>query len=82
MSDQIPGNMELANSLYEEVFMPAMVESIRVSMEDKGALIIDVINAMANAYGKCLSDCIGPEHAAGLMRQHADQLEKNAKPVS
>jgi hypothetical protein len=82
MNETIPSNPELANSLYEEVFMPALSQAIQTSLEDKGALIIDVINAMANAYARCLSESIGPEHAAGLMRQHADQLEKAAKPVS
>ncbi|MBB4267065.1 hypothetical protein [Roseospira visakhapatnamensis] len=82
MTEKIPSNPELANSLYEEIFMPALAQAIKTSLEDKGARIIDVINAMANAYAMCLSQSIGAEHAAGLMRQHADELEKSVRPVS
>jgi hypothetical protein len=76
MNETIPSNPELASSLYEEVFMPAVSQAIKTLPEDKGALIIDAINA--NAYTCFLYESIG----AGLMRRHADRLEKAAKFVS
>ncbi|WP_193171937.1 hypothetical protein [Nisaea nitritireducens] len=71
MNETIPSSPELANSLYEEIFMPALSQVTQTSLGDKGALTIGV---MASAHARYLPESIGAEHAG--------QLEKNTKFVS
>lgn len=56
--------------------MPVLLEATRKALDVEKAQMIDTINALANAYTDILAGMVGPEHVAGLMREHAAHLEK------
>ena len=57
-----------------EIMEPALREAVRKA--DGEAPSIEIMSALANAYGGFLVDLLGRKAAVSLMRGHADHIEK------
>ena len=67
-----PENKELVNQLALEIMEPALQKAIKEAREK--ASPIEIMSALANAYGGFLVEMLGPKAAASLMRGHADHI--------
>jgi hypothetical protein len=67
-----PENKELVNKLAREIMEPALQKALKEA-RDK-ASPVEIMSALANAYGGFLVDLLGARAAASLMRGHADHI--------
>jgi hypothetical protein len=67
-----PENRELVNQLALEIMEPALQKAMK-SAEGK-ASPIEIMSALANAYGGLLIDLLGKKAAESLLRGHADHI--------
>ena len=78
MSDETPklnSNPEESMILARDVFTPALQQACAAARE-RGAQEIDIINGALNAHANLLIQLLGHGPAAGLMKAHADHVEK------
>jgi hypothetical protein len=68
----VPENRELVNQLALEIMEPALQKAMK-SAEGK-ASPIEIMSALANAYGGLLIDLLGEKAAESLLRGHADHI--------
>tara|TARA_Y100000766_G_C18864761_1_gene585139 strand:+ start:115 stop:429 length:315 start_codon:yes stop_codon:yes gene_type:complete len=68
-----PENSERVTKLAIEVMEPALRDALRQA--DGKAPAIEIMSALANAYGGLLVDFLGRKAAVSLMRGHADHVE-------
>ena len=69
-----PEDRERVDRLAKEIMEPALREAIRKA--DGLAPSIEIMSALANAYGGFLVDLLGREAAVSLMKGHAEHIEK------
>lgn len=70
-------NPEVSRKLTQETFTPLILKAC-ADAEKSGVQMIDLLNALSNAYADVLVGILGSKGAAGLMREHADHLERHA----
>ena len=68
----VPENRELVNKLALEIMEPALQKALKEA-EGKGSYI-EIMSALANAYGGLLIDLLGKKAAESLLRGHADHI--------
>ena len=77
----VPENRELVNKLALEIMEPALQKALKEA-EGKGSYI-EIMSALANAYGGLLIDLLGKKAAESLLRGHADHIaEREDNDVS
>lgn len=69
-----PEDKERVNRIALEIMEPALKKAVAES-KDK-APPIEIMSALANAYGGMLVDLLGRKAASSLMRGHADHIAK------
>jgi hypothetical protein len=76
-----PENTELVNQLATDIMEPALQSALK-SAEGK-ATSIELMSALANAYGSLLVDLLGHKAAASYMTGHANHIASlEPEPVS
>ena len=67
-----PENQELVNKLAIEIMEPAIQKAIK---DARGVgTPMEIMSALANAYGGFLVELLGHKAAASLMRSHAEHI--------
>jgi hypothetical protein len=75
---QLSVDPEEADRLTREVFTPALQTAVKQAREN-GSGSLEMLHGAANAYQHLLVSLLSDEHAAGIMRDHADHLDRLAK---
>ena len=80
MSDETPkvtSDPEQSVRLARDVFTPALQQACAAARE-QGAKDIDIINGALNAHANLLVQVLGQGPAIGLMKAHAEHMERVA----
>ncbi len=78
MSDEMPmlnSNPDESMRIARDVFTPALQQACATARE-QGAQEIDIINGALNAHANLLVQLLGYGPAAGLMKAHAEHIDK------
>jgi hypothetical protein len=73
IADLQPEDTERVNRLAVEIMEPALRAALRQA--DGQAPSIEIMSALANAYGGLLVDFLGRKAAVSMMRGHASHVE-------
>lgn len=73
IADLQPEDTERVNRLAVEIMEPALRAALRQA--DGQAPSIEIMSALANAYGGLLVDFLGRKAAVSMMRGHANHVE-------
>lgn len=73
----VESNQEAAREFEFKEVVPALQALCGIGERERGLAAVDIINALANGYASVLTQLLGHKATVGLLRSHADHLEKH-----